>query len=80
MDKPLPKSSIRPILSSDITSKICKVLRLLLGPVSELVSRRPPATDWETRMGLLTAFEIASGMLMHPAFLSQLLPVLPDSP
>ncbi|KXZ53543.1 hypothetical protein GPECTOR_7g993 [Gonium pectorale] len=53
---------------------------MLLGPVSELASRRPPATDWDdASIGVALAFEIATGVLMHPS-ISQLLPVLPHSP
>ncbi|KXZ53535.1 hypothetical protein GPECTOR_7g985 [Gonium pectorale] len=78
-DKPLPRSAVKPTLSNDLIPKIAKVLRLLLGPVSELASRRPPATDWDAS-GLVAAFEIAAVVLMHPVFVSQLLPILPERP
>ncbi|KXZ53499.1 hypothetical protein GPECTOR_7g949 [Gonium pectorale] len=79
-DKPLPKSAVKLTLSNDLISKICNVLRLLLEPVLNLASRRPPPTNWDASMGFMAAFDMAAGVLMHLALLSQLLPVLLDSP
>ncbi|KXZ53497.1 hypothetical protein GPECTOR_7g947 [Gonium pectorale] len=77
-DKPLPKSAIKLTLSNDLIPKICNVLRLLLGPVSELAAR--PPTDWGARTALVEAFHMAGWAIMYTMFVSQLLPVLPDRP